>query len=944
MKEESLVGGAEQDIDSTLSVSGLGLQSTDITPTSTCSDSGMATSNSVSYNDLVVTSALVDCPPADETHSNNDFEPGSLVTPNTSRMDTKKCKFQDIGGWFHLAFEDDTPFKSQIQDSYRATDRVCESLPETCVSGANITGRNLSAEFDSETEQVTAVIMNSLNTSNTECSDKTQNLVSAEPAKENADVRVLDVSSSLDESWSVGLSMEQEVDKIDLSSFEVEQDISAVGSEANKSSGLNLRSVCSAGGFDNTSSETVSSSCQSLPSVALPKQMLSNALSCDVSDSQHISKCEGTTGFVTKVEQQERLPEQGEKRDEILCTPLSCRGILRRERTTTCINSSAVESKASALNLRRGMTKCGSDIFPKYFLEGLHCTFGEVILYNRSEEEKLTGKHRGVTQTKSSPTIRGQLETPRHAVVRPPGNLSKGHQFNGFYRPVAPCTVNSGHRVRPARPPSYAEAMAAKAGQNGSGSGQNVAGFTSHSLVMESHPLPSTVCTDRNEEGCVPALPSDKSIIGYACDATVPVSTVTVVTCSMISHALQSIPSVTRIGTSTTIQSIASISSKPISAVSTNSKTVVSCKQTETTGQYGECDSKLLSIQNPDMPNELLCDLDISTHEPSIGSAFVSSDYSTCSAKCLSQTNSNVTNEENRLQIAVCASMVKQRLDQKFRIRKRRQRSTDPKLRSSRAFGRAIGRSKSDSSEILEKKRQEYNSDEDKENVLVPSNSFLKRKLAAMKLASKEEELRNASHCNKCIVPYHLSMVCEENSAYADDAERESAYSPRDMKKKKSLLFDCRDWQSEETTVHSTSLNGLELSDRLQQETKVFHQDEFCEVRIKKLPLYSKTSFVSQPKSFRENYCPSESFNSALRTSCEQNDSSVLKSSSASTPSSDRNPYLFRSAKLPVPDAIKIKWSVSELKQMYKDRTVSQSDSVAYPSRMIALHDSPYFV
>lgn len=886
-----------------------------------------------------MTTALVDCPPAAETHPNNDFEPGSFVTSNTSRMDTKKCKFQDIGGWFHLAFEDDTPFKSQIQDSYRSTDRVCESLPETCLSGANSTGRNLSAEIASETEQVTAGLLNSLNTASTACSDKTQSFVGAEPAKENADFRILDMSSSLDESWTGGLSMEQEVEKIDLSSFEVEQAMSAVDSEANKSSGLNLRSVCSADGFDTNASETVGSSCQSLPSAALLKQMLSNAShSCDVSDSQQISKCEGTTGFVTEVEQQARLPEQEGKRDEILFTPFSCRGILRKERTTTCINSSAVESKANARNLRRGMTKCGSDIFPKYFLEGLHCTFGEVILYNRSEEEKLTGKHRGITQTMSSPTIRGQLENPRHALVRQPGSLSKGHQFNSFYRPVAPCTINSGHRVRPARPPSYAEAMAAKAVQNVSGSGQNVAGFTGHSLVMESHPVSSTVCTDRNEEGCVPTLPSIKSIIGYACNPTEPVPTVTVVTCSMLCHALQSIPSVTRMGINTTIQSIPSISSTPISAVSTNSETVVSFEQTKTTGHCGECESKPLSVQNPNMPNEL-------AHDPSIGSAFVSSDYSTCSAKCLSQTNSNVRNEENRLKTAVCASIAKQRLDQKFRIRKRRQRSTDPKLRSSRAFGRAVGRSKSDSSEILEKKRQEYNSDEDKENVLVPSNSFLKRKLAAMKQASKEEELRNASHGSKCIVPYHLSMVSEENSAYADDAERESAYSPRDMKKKKSLLFDCRDWQNEETVIHSSSLNGLDLSDLLQHETKVFHQDEFCEVRKKtELPLYSKTSFVSQPKSFRENYCPSESFSSALRTSCEQNDSSILKSSSVAAPSSDRNSYVFRAANLPTPDAIKINWSVSELKQMYKDRSVSQSDSVAYTSRMIALHDSPYFV
>lgn len=940
-----MADGVEQDIDVTCSASDLGHQSPDVTPTSTRYDSGLATSNSLSYNDFVLMTALGDCSPSAETYPGSDLEPASsLVTPNTSvncvsRMDTRKCRFEDVSGWFHLAIEDDTNLESPIRDSYPAGGEVCESLPETYLSGAN-----LSAEFHSETEQVSVGMLRSLNTSNTELSDEMQTLVGAKPV--NVDSKVLDRSSSLDESQTVGLTLKQDVVKIDQGSFEMESGLSTVGSEAIRLSRLNLRSVCSSGDLGDPSSETVSSICQSLPSAALPKQTLSSAsISCDVPDSQHSSsRCEekNVRVTVTEVEQKAHLPEQEVKRDKILCNPRSFKGILSRERTNSCDNSSTVESKSSSLNLRRGMTKCGSDIFPKYFMEGLHCTFGEVMVYNGSEEEeRLTGKSRGIGQSKAaSTTTCGLLETPWHAMVRPPRSLSKGHHFNSFCHPVAPCIINSGHRVRPARPPSYAEAVAAKALQGSSvgspGSGQNVAGFASHSsLVMEGHPVPSIGCTDRNEEARVPTLPSVRSV---EC-ARNPIVPGSVVTCGLISRALQSVSSVAGMGSSTTVQSIPSTGtgSKPISSVSTNSETVASFEHARTARLCGERKGEPLSIQNSDMPNEL-CVFDVLPNEPSIGSVVVSSDYITRSVNSLSQTCSNVRNENNRT--GVCALTAKQRLDQKVRVRKRRQRSTDPKLHSSRAFGRGIGRSKSDSSEILEKKRHEYNSDEDKENVLVPSNSFLKRKLAAMKQASKEEELRNASHCSKCTVPCHLSMVSEESSTYAN--ERESACSPRDMKKKKSLLFECHDLQNEEA-FHSSSLNGLELTDSLQHEMEAFRKDEFCKERIEREPpLYSKTVFVSQNMSFNGRYCPSESFNISSQ---QDDESSVRKSSSsASAPSSARHPYLFRAAKLPVPDAIKVNWSVSKLKQAYDDQSDSRPDAVACLPRMIALHDLPYFV
>lgn len=212
---------------------------------------------------------------------------------------------------------------------------------------------------------------------------------------------------------------------------------------------------------------------------------------------------------------------------------------------------------------------------------------------------------------------------------------------------------------------------------------------------------------------------------------------------------------------------------------------------------------------------------------------------------------------------------------------------------------------------------------EDKEN-FIGLNSVLKRKLATMKQA---EQNRFCLNTKKIPLSSDFSMAKEDASA-ANKTELESSYSPKDLKKKRSVVFSCHN-------------DNVDISNKRVFPSKSCPESQSGE---KSSAFQDNESAVCMKKSEHDFKDSSMSDSSALAD--ERNSQILCSQSSDSISARDRLLCVFRSTKGALPDETEVNWSVSKLKQAYGDGGDAERSAAASKpsSRMIPLHDSPYFV
>lgn len=212
---------------------------------------------------------------------------------------------------------------------------------------------------------------------------------------------------------------------------------------------------------------------------------------------------------------------------------------------------------------------------------------------------------------------------------------------------------------------------------------------------------------------------------------------------------------------------------------------------------------------------------------------------------------------------------------------------------------------------------------EDKEN-FIGLNSVLKRKLATMKQA---EQNRFCLNTKKSPLSSDFSMAKEDASA-ANKTELESSYSPKDLKKKRSVVFSCHN-------------DNVDISNKRVFPSKSCPESQSGE---KSSAFQDNESAVCMKKSEHDFKDSSMSDSSALAD--ERNSQILCSQSSDSISARDRLLCVFRSTKGALPDETEVNWSVSKLKQAYGDGGDAERSAAASKpsSRMIPLHDSPYFV
>lgn len=611
--------------------------------------------------------------------------------------------------------------------------------------------------------------------------------------------------------------------------------------------------------------------------------------------------------------------------------------------------------KSNLLRLRRGMTEGGGDIFPKQFVERFHCAFVEPDAATTSgsyfKVKSMNGKDNAVIVEKSKSFVDSSHLVPSlstalrpfydqsgqqraSAPLRPPSyhqrpqavavrtvsrqTISGRHLPNMWHYDTSMQCFSNGQRLRPIRPPSYEEAMADKSRRNSVsdnpspaavlfppqmasdvrgesarvfGSGSSVASLLSSAAVSRrdfnsiGSPVVNVAEPDVNSNLGVNVILDDPT---YAVIDDVTKNANDLTLCSQTDDAVNARFS-RKFARKTSSHGIIEAANWPTRRTLPDYYSA-SNAQNRRRLDASSSSSPIANVQS-NISISSLCNFSLKPY-----------DCHQSDIAVLSPTDSGDLND---------SLSKRQALGHGARRRRQRQHYSDPKLRTCHPICLGLGRSKSDSCEIIGRKCKGCMRREDKEN-FIGLNSVLKRKLATMKQA---EQNRFCMNTHTSSLSSDFSMAKEDASA-ANKTELESSYSPKDLKKKRSVVFSCHD---DNVDINDKRVFPSKSCPENQSDKKASSiQDNEGFVCLTKPEYGSKSSFISD--------------SSAL---ADDRNSQILRSL-----------CVFRPTKGALPDETEVNWSVSKLKQAYGgDNGGAERSAVSkQSSRMIPLHDSPYFV